>query len=215
MRLLQRSSVSTTLNPKHLLHQLSLSLRFQKQPLQVYVLILVQLIIARIRMGRSVWWRLTSYRRPRKLRRVSDDGEKTDMELRGREGNDDIVPGGMLEANSRQEPDYVREIGSLKSMEGGSFLSGIRVQSSRQESGPGVVFVFEQASLVLARVNKVDCMGLSFLFIHHHCDIEKIFVLFQSYQILNPDEHGGFMKKHNLDRRDYRPDIIHEVIKLM
>ncbi|KAL0440820.1 UNVERIFIED_CONTAM: Ribosomal RNA small subunit methyltransferase nep-1 [Sesamum radiatum] len=136
-------------------------------------------------MGRSVWRRLTSYRRPRKLRRVSENGEKSDMELRGREGNDDIVPGGMPEANPRQPPDYIREIGSLKSVEGVSFLSGIRVQSSRQESGPGVVFVFEQASLVLARVNK-------------------------SYQILNPDEHAGFMRKHNLDRRDYRPDIIHE-----
>ncbi|KAK4437147.1 Ribosomal RNA small subunit methyltransferase NEP1 [Sesamum alatum] len=139
-------------------------------------------------MGRSVWRRLTSYRRPRKLRRMSDNGEKSDMELREREWNDDIVPDEMLEANPRQAPDCIPEISSLKSMESVSLLPGIRVQSSRQESGPGVVFVFEQASLVLARVNK-------------------------SYQILNPDEHGGFMKKHNLDRRDYRPDIIHEVLK--
>ncbi|KAK4394592.1 Ribosomal RNA small subunit methyltransferase nep-1 [Sesamum angolense] len=131
-------------------------------------------------MGRSVWRRLTSYRRPRKLRRVSDNGEKSDMELRGREGNDDIVPGGMLEANSQQAPAYIREIGSLKSVEGVSFSFG--------NSRP----------IFPTRIRTRGCFCFRTGF---------------SYQILNPDEHAGFMRKHNLDRRDYRPDIIHEVLK--
>ncbi|XP_011101600.1 ribosomal RNA small subunit methyltransferase nep-1 isoform X2 [Sesamum indicum] len=69
----------------------------------------------------------------------------------------------------------------------GSILSGIPLPARSREPRPGVIFVFEKASLVLAKVNK-------------------------SYQIINPDEHAGFMKKHNLNRSDYRPDIIHEVL---
>ncbi|KAL0383005.1 UNVERIFIED_CONTAM: Ribosomal RNA small subunit methyltransferase NEP1 [Sesamum calycinum] len=69
----------------------------------------------------------------------------------------------------------------------GFILSGIPLPARSREPRPGVIFVFENASLVLAKVNK-------------------------SYQIINPDEHAGFMKKHNLNRSDYRPDIIHEVL---
>ncbi|XP_073146284.1 uncharacterized protein [Henckelia pumila] len=76
---------------------------------------------------------------------------------------------------------------NLRSVEGGSILSGIPLRVSSHEPRPGVIFVFEKASLVLAKVNK-------------------------SYQIINPDEHAGFMKKHNLDRSDFRPVIIHEVL---
>ncbi|KAK4404278.1 Ribosomal RNA small subunit methyltransferase NEP1 [Sesamum angolense] len=66
-------------------------------------------------------------------------------------------------------------------------LKRIPLPARSREPRPGVIFVFENASLVLAKVNK-------------------------SYQIINPDEHAGFMKKHNLNRSDYRPDIIHEVL---
>ncbi|KZV43645.1 ribosomal RNA small subunit methyltransferase nep-1 [Dorcoceras hygrometricum] len=74
---------------------------------------------------------------------------------------------------------------SSKSVEIGSILPGIPLRASSQEPRSGVVFVFEKASLVLAKINK-------------------------SYQIINADMHVGFMKKHNLDRSDYRPDIILE-----
>ncbi|XP_073304375.1 uncharacterized protein [Primulina huaijiensis] len=76
---------------------------------------------------------------------------------------------------------------SSASVDSGSVLSGIPLLARSREPGPGVIFVFEKASLVLAKLKN-------------------------SYQIINPDEHVTFMKKHNLNRSDYRPDIIHEVL---
>ncbi|KZV35516.1 Nucleolar essential protein [Dorcoceras hygrometricum] len=77
--------------------------------------------------------------------------------------------------------------GKLKCADSGSVLSGIPRLARSRETRPGVIFVFEKASLVLAKFKN-------------------------SYQIINPDEHVSFMKKHNLNRSDYRPDIIHEVL---
>ncbi|XP_073034474.1 uncharacterized protein [Primulina eburnea] len=76
---------------------------------------------------------------------------------------------------------------SSASVDSGSVLSGIPLLARSTEPRPGVIFVFEKASLVLAKLKN-------------------------NYQIINPDEHVTFMKKHNLNRSDYRPDIIHEVL---
>ncbi|KAG8379061.1 hypothetical protein BUALT_Bualt07G0049100 [Buddleja alternifolia] len=131
-------------------------------------------------MGRSVWRRLTSYRRSK----ISKNGEiNINVKSRQYEKKSDVD----IREIKRQKTDDIPEISPVV-VENVSLLSRISVPPSIEESRPGVIFVFEQASLVLAKINK-------------------------SYQIINPDEHAGFIRKHNLNRRDYRPDIIHEVLK--
>ncbi|KAI4297524.1 hypothetical protein L6164_037411 [Bauhinia variegata] len=66
-------------------------------------------------------------------------------------------------------------------------LPGIPLGPHRQSSKNGVYFILEKASLVLAHVGK-------------------------KYQILNPDEHGNFMRKKNMNPYDFRPDIVHEAL---
>ena len=34
----------------------------------------------------------------------------------------------------------------------------------------------------------------------------------QSYQILNCDDHANFLRRHNKDPADYRPDILHQAL---
>ena len=34
----------------------------------------------------------------------------------------------------------------------------------------------------------------------------------QSYQILNCDDHANFLRRHNKDPTDYRPDILHQAL---
>ncbi|KAI9121398.1 hypothetical protein K1719_008431 [Acacia pycnantha] len=53
-----------------------------------------------------------------------------------------------------------------------------------------VIFVLERASLEVAKVGK-------------------------SYQILNSDDHANFLRKHNRNPADYRPDIIHQALLMI
>ncbi|KAJ4831757.1 hypothetical protein Tsubulata_025528 [Turnera subulata] len=55
------------------------------------------------------------------------------------------------------------------------------------KTNQGVIFVLEQASLVLAHVGK-------------------------RYRILHAEEHGTFLRKKNLNPSNYRPDIVHEAL---
>ncbi|KAM1064428.1 hypothetical protein ACFX13_029131 [Malus domestica] len=66
-------------------------------------------------------------------------------------------------------------------------LPGIPLAPSSQNMHPGVTFVLEKASLVPAYVGK-------------------------KYQILNPEIHGDFLRKKNMDPYKYRPDIVHEAL---
>ncbi|KAF3456600.1 hypothetical protein FNV43_RR01254 [Rhamnella rubrinervis] len=67
-------------------------------------------------------------------------------------------------------------------------LPGIPLAPCKQERNPGVIFVLEKASLVLAFVGR-------------------------RYQILNPEEHAGFLRRKNMDPYKYRPDIVHEALR--
>ncbi|XP_065857419.1 uncharacterized protein [Euphorbia lathyris] len=66
-------------------------------------------------------------------------------------------------------------------------LPGIPLAPSVESSKSGVIFVLEKASLTLAFVGR-------------------------KFQILNPDEHGTFLRKKNMNPYDYRPDIVHEAL---
>ncbi len=69
---------------------------------------------------------------------------------------------------------------------------GIEVPEAAVEAAAGaaasqrVVFVLEGASLEVAKVGK-------------------------SYELLNADDHAGFLRRHNKDPALYRPDICHQV----
>ena len=41
------------------------------------------------------------------------------------------------------------------------------------------------------------------------------YIVFQRYQILNPDDHATFLRKQNKDPYNFRPDIVHEVSNLV
>ena len=55
-----------------------------------------------------------------------------------------------------------------------------------QRKGHGAIFVLENASLEVGKVGK-------------------------TMQLLNCDDHAGFLRKHRKDPADYRPDICHQV----
>ncbi|PIA27838.1 hypothetical protein AQUCO_07500032v1 [Aquilegia coerulea] len=58
---------------------------------------------------------------------------------------------------------------------------------SNNRTKSGIIFIFERASLVPALVGK-------------------------AYQILNPDDHANFLRRHKKNPYDYRPEIIYQVL---
>ncbi|KAK8939995.1 hypothetical protein KSP40_PGU009204 [Platanthera guangdongensis] len=52
---------------------------------------------------------------------------------------------------------------------------------------PGVIFILDKATVEIGKVGK-------------------------KHQLLNSDEHANFLKKHNKDPSEYRPDIIHQAL---
>ncbi|XP_028761413.1 ribosomal RNA small subunit methyltransferase nep-1 [Neltuma alba] len=70
-------------------------------------------------------------------------------------------------------------------------LEGIPIApSDRNTDQSKVIFVLERASLEVAKVGK-------------------------SYQILNSDDHSNFLRKHNRNPADYRPDIVHQALLMI
>ena len=73
----------------------------------------------------------------------------------------------------------------------------------------GVIFVLENASLEVAKVGKVwDC------WFGHRCLCARLCsaaLRAQGYQLLNCDDHAGFLRRHSKDPALYRPDICHQV----
>lgn len=70
-------------------------------------------------------------------------------------------------------------------------LEGIPIAPSDRNSDKSkVIFVLERASLEVAKVGK-------------------------SYQILNSDDHANFLRKHNKNPADYRPDIVHQALLMI
>ncbi|KAL2922124.1 Ribosomal RNA small subunit methyltransferase NEP1 [Bienertia sinuspersici] len=69
-------------------------------------------------------------------------------------------------------------------------LPGIPIAVSDQNNRSGAVFVLEKASLEVAKVGK-------------------------TYQILNSEDHANFLKKHNKNPADYRPDIVHQALLMI
>ncbi|MED6174062.1 hypothetical protein PIB30_065308 [Stylosanthes scabra] len=67
-------------------------------------------------------------------------------------------------------------------------LAGIPIAPSELNTDkPNVIFILERASLEVAKVGK-------------------------TYQLLNSDEHGHFLRKNNKNPGDYRPDITHQAL---
>ncbi|KAL6011008.1 hypothetical protein ACLOJK_001452 [Asimina triloba] len=68
-------------------------------------------------------------------------------------------------------------------------LPGISILPSSDQKKPkgGVIFVLERATLEIGKVGKAP-------------------------QILNSDDHTNFLKKHNRNPADYRPDIVHQAL---
>ncbi|KAF5191716.1 Ribosomal rna small subunit methyltransferase nep1 [Thalictrum thalictroides] len=66
-------------------------------------------------------------------------------------------------------------------------LPGIPIIRSNNPTKSGIIFIFERASLVPALVGK-------------------------TYQILNPDDHANFLRRHKKNPYDYRPEIIHQAL---
>ncbi|KAI8471599.1 MAG: pre-rRNA processing protein [Monoraphidium minutum] len=58
------------------------------------------------------------------------------------------------------------------------------------ESGQGVIFILDGAQLETAQVGK-------------------------SYQLLNCDDHAGYLKKHSKDPSLFRPDIAHQALMMI
>ncbi|KAI3703510.1 hypothetical protein L1987_73637 [Smallanthus sonchifolius] len=85
----------------------------------------------------------------------------------------------------------VTESDEEKSEEAAQELSGIPLNLNQQQGDdkntPGVIFILEKASLEVAKVGK-------------------------SYQLLNSEDHGHFLKKNNRNPAEYRPDISHQAI---
>ncbi|KAH9627404.1 hypothetical protein KSS87_001243 [Heliosperma pusillum] len=69
-------------------------------------------------------------------------------------------------------------------------LPGIPITVSNQSNKPGAIFILERASLEVAKVGK-------------------------SYQILNSEDHANFLKKHNKNPAEYRPDIVHQALLMI
>ncbi|RWR93985.1 Ribosomal biogenesis [Cinnamomum micranthum f. kanehirae] len=90
-----------------------------------------------------------------------------------------------------EEEDEKKEIGEVEgernSDEAPFELPGIPILPSNQKPKAGVIFVLERASLEVAKVGK-------------------------TYQILNSDDHSNFLRKHNRNPADYRPDIVHQAL---
>lgn len=69
-------------------------------------------------------------------------------------------------------------------------LPGIPILPYDQNNSIGAIFVLEKASLEVAKVGK-------------------------TYQILNSDDHANFLRKHNKNPADYRPDIVHQALLMI
>lgn len=69
-------------------------------------------------------------------------------------------------------------------------MPGIPITVSEQNSRSGAIFVLEKASLEVAKVGK-------------------------TYQILNSEDHSNFLRKHNMNPADYRPDIVHQALLMI
>ncbi|KAM7497559.1 hypothetical protein LguiA_021973 [Lonicera macranthoides] len=93
-----------------------------------------------------------------------------------------------LNRTSRENEDSSSVVGDENNIEERVHLStGIPVVPSNSSKGPGVIFVFEKASLVPALVGK-------------------------THQILNAEDHVNFLRRKKLDPYSYRPDIIFEAL---
>ncbi|KAJ8622996.1 hypothetical protein MRB53_031525 [Persea americana] len=95
------------------------------------------------------------------------------------------------EETHEEEEDEKTEIeeveGEGKPDEASFELPGIPILPSNKKPKAGVIFVLERASLEVAKVGK-------------------------TYQILNSDDHSNFLRKHNRNPADYRPDIVHQAL---
>ncbi|KNA06836.1 hypothetical protein SOVF_177370 [Spinacia oleracea] len=69
-------------------------------------------------------------------------------------------------------------------------MPGIPITVSDKKSSSGAVFILERASLEVAKVGK-------------------------AYQILNSEDHANFLKKHNKNPAEYRPDIVHQALLMI
>ncbi|KMT09494.1 hypothetical protein BVRB_6g129640 [Beta vulgaris subsp. vulgaris] len=69
-------------------------------------------------------------------------------------------------------------------------MPGIPITVSNSTIRSRAVFILEKASLEVAKVGK-------------------------SYQILNSEDHANFLRKHNKNPSDYRPDIIHQALLMI
>lgn len=69
-------------------------------------------------------------------------------------------------------------------------MPGIPITVSNSTIRSRAIFILEKASLEVAKVGK-------------------------SYQILNSEDHANFLRKHNKNPSDYRPDIVHQALLMI
>lgn len=80
----------------------------------------------------------------------------------------------------------LRLTSALQAMTGGIEIAEYDEPAAASGSGSGVIFVLENAQLEAAKVGK-------------------------NYELLNCDDHANFLRRHNKDPANYRPDICHQV----
>lgn len=97
------------------------------------------------------------------------------------------------EAVSHEDEEGMREnaVSIRNEIQNEDFMSEIPralQEPSIRDRKPGVIFVLEKASLVLANVGR-------------------------TYQILRSDKHADYLRRKKMNPYDYRPDIVHEALR--
>ncbi|WMV35260.1 hypothetical protein MTR67_028645 [Solanum verrucosum] len=87
-------------------------------------------------------------------------------------------------------------------------LAGIPVVSTDQSTKPGVIFISTELPWKLQKLER-SVFAMPFFNFH---PLTVFCFSFQTYQLLNSDEHSNFLKKNNRNPSDYRPDIAHQAM---
>jgi rRNA small subunit pseudouridine methyltransferase Nep1 len=96
----------------------------------------------------------------------------------------DEMDGGIKRKRSREEDE---DAAGAATQDIETELVGLPALPTIKKGGEGVIFILEKASLEVAKVGK-------------------------TYQLLNVDDHGHFLRKHKQDLATFRPDIVHQAL---
>ncbi|KNA13280.1 hypothetical protein SOVF_118180 [Spinacia oleracea] len=124
----------------------------------------------------------------RKAKSLQSCSKKKKLNRDGSVAKGDEEDLGEKELNSVQNFSHLN-VDEVKNGDDEVNLCGIPLSLTCKDAGAGagVTFVLEKASLTLANIGK-------------------------RYQILNSNEHAGYLRKKKMDPYKYRPDIVHEAL---